>query len=322
MKILVTGAAGFIGYHLTEDLIKNSKVVGIDSLNNYYDIKLKKKRLKNLLSNRNKKNFKFLKLDLSIKENFKKLNKYNFDMIIHLAAQAGVRYSLKKPDEYIKSNIIGFFNILEFAKNKKIKKVIFASSSSVYGKSKNFAFKEDLILNKPMQLYAATKISNEVMAYSYFDLFKINFIGLRFFTVYGEWGRPDMAIFKFTESILKRKKLYLYNKGNNYRDFTYISDTVQGIKKSIYLLNKKKTIFEIFNIGNNKLISTKKYLNEIVKNIKIKPKVSLLKKQKGDMTLTNADISKSKKILKYKPITSLEDGIKKYIFWFKNYYKH
>ncbi len=322
MKILVTGVAGFIGYHLTKDLIKNTKVVGVDNLNNYYDISLKKQRLKNLLSNENKKNFKFLKLDLSIKENLKKLNKYNFDIIIHLAAQAGIRYSLKKPDQYIKSNIIGFFNILEFLKNNKIKKMIFASSSSIYGRSKSATFKEDVISNKTMQMYAATKLSNEIMAYTYFDLYKINFIGLRFFTVYGEWGRPDMAIFKFTESILKNKKLYLYNKGNNYRDFTYISDTIQGIKKSIYLINRKKKIFEIFNIGNNKLISTKKYLNEIVKNLRIKPKISLLKKQKGEMTLTNADISKSKKILKYKPTTSLEDGIKKYVSWFKNYYKH
>ena len=322
MNILITGAAGFIGYHLTNTLIEKNKVIGVDNLNNYYDIKLKKKRLYNLLENKNKKNFKFIKLDLSKKNDYNKLNKYKFDIIIHLAAQAGIRYSLKRPDQYIKSNIIGFFNILEFAKNKKIKKIIFASSSSVYGKNKNTKFKENLISSKPMQMYAATKLSNELMAYSYHDLYKINFIGLRFFTVYGEWGRPDMAIFKFTESILKNKKLYLYNSGNNFRDFTYISDTIQGIKKSINVINKKKAIFEIFNIGNSNLTSTKKYLNEIVKNLKIKPKISLIKKQKGEMTLTNADISKSKKILKYKPTTSLEEGIKKYVSWFKEYYKY
>ncbi len=322
MKILITGVAGFIGYHLTEELIKKNKVIGVDNLNNYYDIKLKKKRLSNLMLDKNKKNFKFLKMDLSIKKNFNKLNKYKFDIIIHLAAQAGIRYSLKRPDQYIRSNINGFFNIIEFAKIKKIKKVIFASSSSVYGKSKNSKFKENIISNKPMQMYAATKLSNELMAYSYHDLYKINFIGLRFFTVYGEWGRPDMAIFKFTNSILKNKKLFLYNNGNNFRDFTYISDTIQGIKKSIDLIKRKKTIFEIFNIGNNKLTSTKNYLNEIVKNLNIKPKISLLKKQKGEMILTNADISKSRKMLKYKPTTSLAKGIKRYVSWFRNYYNY
>tara|TARA_B100000963_G_scaffold289850_1_gene259482 strand:- start:13092 stop:14060 length:969 start_codon:yes stop_codon:yes gene_type:complete len=322
MNILITGVAGFIGYHLTKELIRKNKVIGVDNLNNYYDITLKKKRLSNLLSDKNKKNFKFLKMDLSTKKNLNKLNNYKFDIVIHLAAQAGIRYSLKRPDQYIRSNINGFFNIIEFAKIKKIKKVIFASSSSVYGKSKNSKFKENIISNQPMQMYAATKLSNELMAFSYHDLYKINFIGLRFFTVYGEWGRPDMAIFKFTDSILKNKKLFLYNNGNNYRDFTYISDTVQGIKKSIDLIKRKKTIFEIFNIGNNKLTSTKSYLNEIVKNLKIKPKIFLLKKQKGEMILTNADISKSKKMLKYKPTTSLAKGIKRYVSWFKSYYNY
>jgi len=322
MNILITGVAGFIGYHLTKELIRKNKVIGVDNLNNYYDITLKKKRLSNLLSDKNKKNFKFLKMDLSTKKNLNKLNNYKFDIVIHLAAQAGIRYSLKRPDQYIRSNINGFFNIIEFAKIKKIKKVIFASSSSVYGKSKNSKFKENIISNQPMQMYAATKLSNELMAFSYHDLYKINFIGLRFFTVYGEWGRPDMAIFKFTDSILKNKKLFLYNNGNNYRDFTYISDTIQGIKKSIDLIKRKKTIFEIFNIGNNKLTSTKSYLNEIVKNLKIKPKIFLLKKQKGEMILTNADISKSKKMLKYKPTMSLAKGIKRYVSWFKSYYNY
>ena len=235
MKILVTGFAGFIGFHVTQRLIKDitvKKILAIDNLNNYYDVKLKKERI-NILK-RSDVNSKLVisKIDIN---NFIKLNnivnKYKIDHIIHLAAQAGVRYSFTNPRSYIESNINGFFNILEISKNLKLKKLIYASSSSVYGKCNKTPFTEDLRVNQPLQLYASTKISNEVMAYAYSHLYKINTFGLRFFTVYGPYGRPDMAIYKFVDSIYNNKKINLFSNGLMKRDFTFIDDVVEGIFK-------------------------------------------------------------------------------------------
>ena len=234
MKILVTGASGFIGFSLSLFLLKKKiQVIGIDNLNNYYDVDLKKKRLKIL---KKFKNFEFLNLDLSNKNTlFKKLKKKNFSYVVHLAAQAGVRYSILNPDEYTKSNLIGFSNILELVRNKKIKHLLFASTSSVYGLSKSKSFDENLPATFPIQYYAATKRANELMAHSYSYLFNIPSTALRFFTVYGPWGRPDMALFKFTKNILLNKYIEVFNFGNHKRDFTYIDDVV----KSIYLAIKK-----------------------------------------------------------------------------------
>ena len=238
MKILITGAAGFIGYHLTNKLIKTKhKIFGVDNFNNYYSVKLKKDRLKDLTSQ--KKQFIFYKNDICNKEFINKIFKKNkFDIVINLAAQAGVRYSIKNPESYIRRNIIGYFNILEACRFNKVKHLIYASTSSVYGDSTKFPLSEKLNTNKPLQLYAATKLSNELMAHSYSSLFNFKTTGLRFFTVYGPWGRPDMALFLMTKNIILDKKIKLFNYGNHIRDFTYVDDVIDAILK--ITLNKKK----------------------------------------------------------------------------------
>ena len=232
MKILITGCAGFIGYHLSKKLsLNNDKIFGIDNLNNYYDVDLKKKRLNNLSS----KNFSFSKIDIKDYKNLKKFFKKNrFDIVYHLAAQAGVRYSIFNPETYFENNLKGFFNILECCREFKIKNLIFASTSSVYGKQKKFPLKEKYLTDKPLSFYAATKKCNEIMAYSYSQIYNLKCTALRFFTVFGPFGRPDMALYKFSNSIVKNKNLELYNSGNHTRDFTYIDDVI------IYLERFKK----------------------------------------------------------------------------------
>ena len=226
-KILITGCAGFIGYHLTKRLSKNFKVVGIDNLNPYYDVRLKKDRLKDLNKERN---FKFFKVDIESFNLLKKIFKKNkFNTVIHLAAQAGVRYSLVNPSRYINTNINGFFNVIENCKIFKVKNFLYASTSSVYGNQSKFPIEENFDTSSPIQLYAATKKSNELLAHCYSHLYKIKTIGLRFFTVYGPWGRPDMALFKFTNNILKNKTIEIFNYGTHTRDFTYIDDIIEGV---------------------------------------------------------------------------------------------
>ena len=252
MKILITGSAGFIGFHLSSKILsKGFKVIGIDNLNSYYDVKLKKDRNNILKKN---KNFIFKKVDIKNYNALEKIfKKYKIDIVIHLAAQAGVRYSLKNPKSYIDNNISGFFNILDISKNFKIKKFIYASTSSIYGTQKKYPLKEKFETSNPIQLYAATKKSNEVIATSYNHLYKIRTIGLRFFTVYGPWGRPDMALFKFTKNILKGKPIHVYNHGKHSRDFTYVDDIVGGIFKILTSRDKKK-VNSIYNIGYGKEI--------------------------------------------------------------------
>ena len=331
-SFLITGVAGFVGFSLANKLIKNKnfKIIGVDNLNHYYDQKLKIDRLKILKKN---KNFKFHKIDIC---NQKKLNlifkKYNFSKVYHLAAQAGVRYSLLNPKLYIMSNIFGFFNILEFCKNYKIRHLIYASSSSVYGASKKFPFSEENNCSHPIQLYAATKRSNELMAHSYSSLYNIPTSGIRFFTAYGPWGRPDQALFKFTKNILEKKKIPLFNKGEHYRDFTYIDDLVDGIIKISNKIPKKKSFdfkktnpgtsycpYEIYNIGSNKVVYLKKYLNLIEKNLKKKAILNLLPLQKGDMVKVSSNINKIKK-LNFNPKTDVTVGVKKFVDWYKDHY--
>ena len=241
MAILVTGCAGFIGFHLAKKLIeKNLLVVGIDDLNKYYDVKLKKDRLKILNKTTKRGKFKFYKTDISKIDDIKKVfKKHNIDYVVHLAAQAGVRYSIQNPEAYVKSNLVGFANILENCKNNKVKHLLYASTSSVYGSNTKFPYKEKHRTDHPIQFYAATKRSNELMAHSYSHLFKLPTTGLRFFTVYGPWGRPDMALYKFTKNIIQNKYIDLYNKGNHSRSFTYIDDIVFAI---ISLLKKTPKI--------------------------------------------------------------------------------
>tara|TARA_Y100000741_G_scaffold251050_1_gene193068 strand:+ start:116 stop:1090 length:975 start_codon:yes stop_codon:yes gene_type:complete len=320
MRILITGCSGFIGYHVANRLLKNKKnsIFGIDNLNSYYDVKLKKKRLSDLKKHNN---FKFDKIDIAnnhnIKLNFLK-NKYN--LVIHLAAQAGVRNSIQYPEQYFESNIKGFFNVLESCKKLKVKHLIFASTSSVYGDSKKFPLKENANTDKPLSFYAASKKSNEVMAYSYSYIYKLPITGLRFFTVYGPMGRPDMSLFKFVKNILENKKISLFNKGNHIRDFTYVDDVVNYIEKIIYIIPKNKIApFEIYNIASNKPKALKSFISLIEKNLLIKSKKIYKGLQKGDVHKTHGDNKKIVQLTKVKTITNIEKGIKKFIDWYRSY---
>ena len=321
MKILVTGSAGFIGFHLIKKLIeKKNIVVGIDNLNDYYDVKIKKDRNKILSKN---KNFKFYKTDLS---NISKLSeiflKYKFDLIVNLAAQAGVRYSILYPEKYFRSNIVGFFNLLEMARKHKVKNFFSASTSSVYGNKKNKILKENMSINEPEQFYAATKISNELIGKVYSKIYKMQFVFFRFFTVYGPWGRPDMSLYKFVSGIKKGNRIKLFNYGNHNRDFTFIDDIIQGIYKAINKYTKKNTKnkFEVFNLGSGRKTSLLNYLNIIEKHLAKKGRIIQIKLQQGDVISTLANITKAKKRLGYGPKVNINEGIKKYIDWFESYY--
>jgi len=321
MKILITGCAGFIGFHVSLKLIKFKKynVVGIDNINNYYDTKLKVNRLKLLKRN---KNFSFKKIDISNKSKILNLYRnYKFDIVLNLAAQAGVRYSINNPQKYFDSNLKGFFNILEASRIYKIKHLIFASTSSVYGNNKKFPLEESFNTDKPLSFYAATKKSNEILAFSYSNIYKLPTTGLRFFTVYGPYGRPDMALFKFTKSILNNKKLELYNHGNHIRDFTYVDDVSNCIFKLINKPPKNEIPFEIFNIGSNKPQKLMNFLKIITKNLNKKPKTVYKSMQKGDVIKSHASIKKINKKIYFKPKTKIAKGIENFIDWYKVYYK-
>ena len=320
MNILITGSAGFIGYHLALKILKTkSNVIGIDNVNNYYDTNIKKNRIKKL---RQYKKFFFYKIDLS---EYKQLNniikKNNINIIIHLAAQAGVRYSIDQPRAYFKSNLEGFFNVLEVSRHNKIKHLIYASTSSVYGDSKKFPLNEKNTTDFPLSFYAATKKSNEVMAHSYSYIYKLPCTGVRFFTVYGPFGRPDMALFKFTKNIINNKSIELYNHGNHLRDFTYVDDIVDGIYLLIKKKSKKTIPYEIFNIGNGNPKKLLDYLKYIEKNLNKTSKIKNLPLQIGDIIKTHSNINKIKKYTGYKPKTGIKTGIGKFIEWYKDYYK-
>ena len=316
MKILVTGGAGFIGFHLAKKLSEKDEVVIVDNLSDYYDVKLKEDRLDQI-----KDKVEFHKIDLSDFSFLKKIfEKHKFDLICHIAAQAGVRYSLINPWAYEKSNILGTLNIFELAKKFNIKKVIYASSSSVYGGNKKVPFSEEDKVDKPISLYAATKIANELMAHTYHHLYKIDMVGLRYFTVYGPFGRPDMAMFKFTKNIFEDKPIEVYNFGNMKRDFTYIDDIIGGTIKAINFCLNNDDICEIINLGNSKPIELNYFIELLEKEIGKEAKKNLLPMQPGDVLETYADITKAKKILGWEPKTKIEEGVKKFVKWYKDYY--
>ena len=320
MKILVTGAAGFIGFHLCKKLIERKKnVIAVDNLNNYYSIKLKKDRINVLKKSKFKKYFKFKILDI---RQSKQLNNFclknNIDTIIHLAAQAGIRYSLKNPRDYLDNNIGGLFNLMEVARKNKIKKFIFASSSSIYGSSKKAPFKENFDTSAPLQFYGATKKAGEVFLKTYNYLYNFPIICLRFFTVYGPWGRPDMAIYSFTKNILSNKKINIFNKGKLIRDFTYIDDIVDGIIKSLIKKNKG---FKIYNLGNQKPIKLMYLIKLLENNLKKKAKIAFSNFKKTEMIKTHSSNLKAMKELNYKPKIKIEKGLKKFTEWYLNYYE-
>ncbi len=339
MKIIVTGAAGFIGFHLCKKLLNNGfDLIGIDNFNKYYDNKLKYDRYNELkkISKSKKSSFTIYKINI---ENFEDLTKiaYSFkpDCIIHLAAQAGVRYSITNPSAYIQSNLVGFGNILEISKDLKVKKLLYASSSSVYGGNKEIPFAESQNVDHPVSLYAASKKSNELMAHTYSHLFNLPSIGLRFFTVYGPWGRPDMALFKFTKAILSHKPIEVYNYGDMVRDFTYVDDVIESIFRLLQKDIKIDADFDffkpnpasswspymIFNIGNSKPTKLTEFISAIEQKLGIKAKKELLPIQQGDVAITSANTQKLQEWVDFKPNTTIEKGIDSFIEWYLDYYK-
>ena len=333
-KILVTGSAGFIGFHLTKALLKlGFKVHGIDNLNNYYSKKLKNERLEDIKELVNKrginKNYSFSKLDLKDKKDLSVLFKKNkFDIVVNLAAQAGVRYSLKNPQSYIDSNIVGFFNLIDCIKENKIKHFLFASSSSVYGMQTKKPFSSEDNTDFPVSLYAASKKTNEILAFSYSHLYKIPTTCMRFFTVYGPYGRPDMAYFTFFKKIKENKVISLFNEGNMKRDFTYIDDVIFAVENLIHQFPKEVSSgntkasapFVSYNIGNNKPITLNRFVKALEKASGKKARIKKVPIQAGDVPLTFADIDPLSKKINYHPKTSIEEGLLRFVEWHNSHY--
>ncbi len=314
-KIIVTGCAGFIGFHLSLRLLKMGYfVIGIDNINNYDDIKIKNDRL-NIL--KDFENFVFYKEDIAIFDNVKKIfEEQKPDKVCNLAAQAGVRHSLTHPEDYIQSNIVGFFNMIELSKQFKIKNFVYASSSSVYGKNEKIPFSVEDRVDHPISLYAASKKSNELIAHTYSHLYKLPTTGLRFFTVYGPWGRPDMALFLFTKAILENRPIKVFNYGKMKRDFTYIDDIVNGVVAAL----EKAYLYEIFNLGNHRSVELLYFISLIEENLGRKASKELLPLQPGDVVESFADIEHSRQLLGFEPKVSIEQGVKNFINWYKEYY--
>ena len=329
MKVLVTGAAGFIGFHLTLALLdRNDEVIGVDNLNDYYDTALKQLRLNEIAKHSKCSNFEFIRADISDKTLMDQLfDYYSFDVVVNLAAQAGVRYSIENPHAYVQSNLVGFVNVLEGCRHSKVRHFVYASSSSVYGMNIKQPFSTLDRVDNPISLYAATKKSNELMAHTYSHLYNIPTTGLRFFTVYGPYGRPDMAYYKFTKAILSGNPIDVYNNGDMKRDFTYIDDIIDGIVRVIDKIpgpqsNKYSSTqppYKLFNIGNNNPVSLRKFITTIEDACKMKAKVNLLPMQLGDVSETYADIDDFSSYVGFSPSETVEEGINKFVSWYKKY---
>tara|TARA_B100000161_G_scaffold69597_1_gene47683 strand:- start:9044 stop:10057 length:1014 start_codon:yes stop_codon:yes gene_type:complete len=337
MNALVTGCAGFIGYHLTMRLLNDGyNVVGIDNINDYYDVGLKNDRLKDINNNKpSNSNYNFFQIDLEDYSNLDNIfKKFNPEVVINLAAQAGVRNSIKKPLSYINSNLVGFANILEFCRKYEVGHLVYASSSSVYGGNTSLPFKELDNVDHPVSLYAATKKSNELMAHCYSHLYQIPTTGLRFFTVYGPWGRPDMALFLFTKAIINKKPIEIFNNGEMLRDFTYIDDIIESLTRVILKrptadnsFNKESPMpsnswapYRIFNIGNSNPTNLMDFISCIEKELEIKAIKTYYPMQPGDIKSTYADSLLLENWINFKPGTSIENGVKKFIDWYRSYY--
>ena len=336
MKILVTGAAGFIGFHVAKELLaRGDTVVGIDNINDYYDVKLKEGRLNSLAEQPLSGNFTFIKLDLADRSKMDSLfNSSKFDKVVHLAAQAGVRYSIENPHAYVDSNLIGFMNILEGCRHNKVKHLVYASSSSVYGSNESTPFSVTDNVDHPVSLYAATKKANELMAHTYSHLYQLPTTGLRFFTVYGPWGRPDMALFKFTEAILNEKPIKVFNFGNHQRDFTYIDDIVSGVILSLDKSaegNKNwdgknpdpstsKAPWKIYNIGAHNPVNLLTFIETLETALGKKAIKEMLPMQPGDVQNTYADVSALRDDTGYQPRTGLAEGVGNFVAWYRAFY--
>ena len=333
MKVLVTGAAGFIGFHVSKSLLdRGDDVVGLDNLNNYYDVDLKKARLRIL---EDYENFKFVKCDLADRATMEKLfGSENFERVINLAAQAGVRYSLKNPHSYIDSNVVGFLNILEGCRHNKVEHLVYASSSSVYGANTKMPFSVHHNVDHPISLYAASKKANELMAHTYSHLYGLPTTGLRFFTVYGPWGRPDMALFLFTKAILAGEPIKVFNFGNMERDFTYIDDIVLGVVRVTDRIpagnpewsgddpdpGSSYAPYRLYNIGNNQPVQLMKYIEVLEKTLGKEAKKEFLPMQPGDVPKTYADVDDLIADVGFKPSTPIEEGVERFVKWYREYY--
>ncbi|MFV0208665.1 NAD-dependent epimerase/dehydratase family protein [Empedobacter falsenii] len=333
--VFITGVAGFIGYHLAEKLIeKNIKVVGIDNISDYYTVQLKYDRLKELginqefasnfdqkvLSSKHEEKMIFYRMNLEDKEALVQLFKdYSFDAVVNMAAQAGVRYSIENPDAYGQSNLVGFLNILECCRNYNVKKLLYASSSSIYGNSSDVPFSTNQNVDHPISLYAATKKANELMAHAYSHLYNFQTIGLRFFTVYGPWGRPDMAMFLFTDAILNHQPLKVFNHGDLSRDFTYIDDIIQGIDKILEDKNTNEK-YQLYNIGNSKPVQLMDFIKEIEKSTGEKAILEMYPMQAGDVNQTWADVQELKDKFGYNPHYPVDKGVYNFVQWYRKYY--
>jgi len=334
MKILVTGAAGFIGFHLAQRLLmQGEEVVGLDNLNDYYDVRLKESRLRKLEP---LPKFRFVRMSLADRPVMESLfAEEHFDMVVNLAAQAGVRYSLQNPHAYIDSNIVGFMNVLEGCRHNCVKHLVYASSSSVYGANITVPFSEQHSVDHPVSLYAATKKSNELMAHTYAHLYGLPATGLRFFTVYGPWGRPDMAYFSFTKAILEGRTIDVYNHGRMQRDFTYIDDIVEGIVRVLGCIphpdpdwdaahpdpSSSSAPFRVYNIGNNRPVELGRFIEVIEECLGKKAVRNMLPLQPGEVVVTCADVDDLMRAVGFKPSTPIEQGIGNFVEWYRNYYK-
>ncbi|QQN88562.1 MULTISPECIES: NAD-dependent epimerase [Acinetobacter] len=339
MKILVTGAAGFIGFHVSKKLLeRGDDVVGFDNMNDYYDPALKQARVDLLIQTAEQQTgqFNFIHANLADKAVVEKcFQEHQFDRVIHLAAQAGVRYSLENPMSYVESNIVGFTNIIEACRSAKTPHLTYASTSSVYGANTTMPFSEKHGVDHPIQFYAATKRANELIAHSYSHLFKLPTTGLRFFTVYGPWGRPDMALFKFTKNIIEGKSIPVFNHGNHTRDFTFVADIAEGVIRSSDQIaapnpdwdsnnpdpSTSNAPFRIFNIGNNSPVKLIEYIHAIEKAVGKEAILDLLPLQPGDVPDTFADSSALEQSVGYKPSVSVEDGVKQFVDWYRDFYQ-
>ncbi|MFB2881618.1 NAD-dependent epimerase [Floridanema aerugineum] len=333
-KILVTGAAGFVGFFVAQKLLdRGDEVIGLDNLNDYYDVNLKYSRLAQL---EGRPNFTFSKLDLADREGMENLfAEHQFARVAHLAAQAGVRYSLKNPHAYVNSNVVGFINILEGCRQQNLQHLVFASSSSVYGANTKMPFSVHDNVDHPMSLYAATKKANELMAHTYSHLYNLPTTGLRFFTVYGPWGRPDMALFAFTKAILSGKPIDVFNYGKMRRDFTYVEDIAEGVVRTLDKIpepnpewsgehpdpSTSKAPYRLYNIGNNQPVELIRFIEVLEDCLGIKAEKNMLPLQPGDVLATYADVDDLAKDVGFKPTTSIEVGIDNFVKWYRSYYK-